>query len=143
MDIKRFQLLYLCSVMPYYFLKHFNKHLSEMIRSSTTIARNYSVEVTVHVQIDLYLLLVKVMIYTRLWQSTDLLSTDMFIIISADFSICLNYKASCMCVRARVLVRAREREGGGSMHAHSHTYGSCPRNMIQGVIYEDMCIFSF
>jgi len=67
MDIKMFQLLYLCNVIPYYFLKHFNMYLSKTFLSSTTIGRKYSVEVTVHVEIDLYLLLlVKVMIYTRL-----------------------------------------------------------------------------
>jgi hypothetical protein len=33
--------------------------------------------------------------------------------------------------------------GTENMHTHSHTHGYCPKNIIQGVKYEDMCIFSF
>jgi len=66
MDIKKFQLLYLCSVIPHYFHKHFNKYLSETFPSSAAFCRDNSVEVTVQIETDLYLLLVKVMVYTRL-----------------------------------------------------------------------------
>jgi len=65
MDIKKFQHLYLCNVIPH-FLKHFNKYLSETFPSSTTFGRDYSVEVTVHVETNLYLLLVNVVNYARL-----------------------------------------------------------------------------
>jgi len=51
-----FQLLYLCNVLPNYFIKNFNKYLSKTSPSSTTFGRNYSVEVTVQVEIGLYLI---------------------------------------------------------------------------------------
>jgi hypothetical protein len=66
MDSKTFQVLYLCNVIPHYFLKYFNKYMSKTFRSSSTFGRYYSAEVIVHVEIQLYLLPVKVMIYARL-----------------------------------------------------------------------------
>lgn len=62
----------------------------------------------------------------------------MFIIISAYSGIYLN--ALGFVFVCFFFVRAQKSE---SMHAHSHTYGYCPRNMIQRVTHEDMCIFSF
>jgi hypothetical protein len=54
---------------------------------------------------------------------------------------CVRVRArACVCVRARARARQRERE---SACMQIHTYGYCPKNMIQWVKYEDMCICSF